>query len=69
MDYTQFVKHVNRNGWSIPELRCDVRPTNELLHFIETVGPEYEAFLIRYLTIQTKAIHTPARLSSDPSPR
>lgn len=69
MEYTQFVKHVKRNGWSIPELRCDVRPTNELLHFIETVGANYEAFVIRYLTIQTKAIHTPIRLSSDPSPR
>ena len=51
MQYTQFVKHVKRNGWSIPELRCDVRPTNELLHFIETVGANYEAFVIRYLTI------------------
>ena len=72
MEYTQFVNQVKQNGWSISELRCDVRPTNEILQFIETVGADYEALLIRYLTIQTKAIHIPdcpKRLPSDPSPR
>jgi hypothetical protein len=52
MKYSQFIELVRARGWSVPQLRCDVRPTDEILHQIDTLGPDkYECFLERYLTI------------------
>ena len=70
MQYAEFVEIVKNKNWSIAELRCDVQPTNELLQFIELVGSKYEAFLVRYLRIETKALHmlgNQSRIDSDTS--
>lgn len=58
MKYVEFCEIIRQNRWSMPQLRCDVRPSNELLNFIETVGADYETFLIRYSTIQLRANQT-----------
>lgn len=56
MRYKDFVNAVRQNEWSVSKLRCDVPPSDELLHFIDEVGVNYESFVLRYSTMFTTVI-------------
>ena len=48
MTYEQFCRAVAEAGWTAMELRCDVRPSPELLEFIESCL-DYESFVLRLI--------------------
>jgi hypothetical protein len=56
MRYEQFVEIVPTGGYSVPQLRCDLPPSEAILEFIGLVGVDYEGFVIRYTTIRVTAI-------------
>lgn len=47
MTQKQFETEATRRGFTLTQLRCDIRPSPELLDFIDTVGPRYETFVTR----------------------
>jgi len=48
MHYTTFRSLVRQKGWSLAQLRCDVRPPQALLDFMTLLGLEcYEHYVHR----------------------
>lgn len=49
MTYAAFKRLVLWHGYTLAQLRCDVRPTREILDLIERVGHErYERYVLLY---------------------
>jgi hypothetical protein len=49
MRYEAFVRLVAKKGWTLGQLRCDVRPTEELLEAMTTIGLDrWERFVLRW---------------------
>jgi hypothetical protein len=47
--YGQFKARVKAMGLTLEQLRCDVRPTQEILDLMEEVGPDrYERLVLRF---------------------
>ncbi len=47
MTQKQFETEATRRGFTLTQLRCDVRPSPELLEFMDEVGGRYEQFVTR----------------------
>lgn len=49
MQYNAFLKLVAENRWTLADLRCEVRPSEELLEVMGQVGLDrYEEFVTRF---------------------
>ncbi len=53
--YPDFVKAVADQGWTLPQLRHDVRPFSDLVGFVDGVGDNYEPWVMRYEAEQGRA--------------
>jgi hypothetical protein len=75
MRYSQFVDLVRARGWSVPQLRCDVTPTQEVLDLMDNIGLEkFEDFVMRYSRLDVtsrprhRLLHRAPRLALEQSP-
>lgn len=53
--FARFCQAVERNGWTIEQLRCDEPPTEELLAFIAETGDDYERCVELYARMLTQS--------------
>jgi hypothetical protein len=51
MTYREFKRLVQEAGWTLAEMRFDVRPPEELLRLLDRLGlKKYERFVLKWQT-------------------
>lgn len=53
MTFAEFFSECQSRGFTLAELRRWVPPSDDLLEFIEEVGPEYELLVMQYGAVET----------------